>query len=317
MQAVWLENNQISLREVPKPAKPGEALIRIRRAGICGTDLELVRGYYPFTGIPGHEFVGEVVSAPGADQAWLDARVVGEINAVCGYCEQCRGGRPTHCEQRTVLGIKNRDGVFAEYVNLPLENLHRVPDSVSDEMAVFTEPLAAALEIQQQVHIQPTDRILLVGAGRLGQLIAQTLALTGAGLRVLARHPLQKKLLTDRGIKLIDEADIQPWRWDLVVEATGSTAGFDIARKAIRPRGTFVLKSTYKGEMTLNLSSVVVDEINIVGSRCGPFEPALRLMEQKLVDPTVLVAAEFGLAEALRAFDEAAKTGMLKVLVRP
>ena len=337
MQAVWLENNQISLRDVPKPAKPGEALIRIRRAGICGTDLELVRGYYPFTGIPGHEFVGEIVSLPESDNSsrWsfqsqaptgcfaktLEStelrRVVGEINAACGYCEQCRGGRPTHCEQRTVLGIKDRDGVFAEYINLPLENLHPVPDSVPDEMAVFTEPLAAALEIQQQVHIQPTDRILLVGAGRLGQLIAQTLALTGAGLRVLARHPLQKKLLTDRGIELIDEADIQPWRWDVVVEATGSTAGFDIARKAIRPRGTFVLKSTYKGEMTLNLSSVVVDEINIVGSRCGPFEPALRLMEQKLVDPTVLIAAEFGLSEALRAFDEAGKTGLLKVLVKP
>ena len=323
MQAVWLENNALSFRDVPPPQNRNEVLIRIRRAGICGTDLELVRGYYPFTGIPGHEFVGEVVDMPDASTAlgtgktWLGARVVGEINASCGECEQCRGGRPTHCEKRTVLGITRRDGVFAEYVNLPLENLHRVPDSVPDEMAVFTEPLAAALEIQQQVQIHPTDRILLIGAGRLGQLIAQTLALTGADLRVLARHPLQKKLLTDRGIKLIDEVDIQPWRWDVVVEATGSTAGFDIARKAIRPRGTLVLKSTYKGEMTLNLSSIVVDEINIVGSRCGPFEPALRLMEQKMVDPTVLIAAEFGLSEGLLAFDEAAKAGMLKVLMSP
>jgi threonine dehydrogenase-like Zn-dependent dehydrogenase len=315
MKAVWLENNTLSLQDVPLPQNHNEALIRIRQAGICGTDLELVRGYYPYTGIPGHEFVGEVIEAPG--ETWLGTRVVGEINATCGECEQCRGGRPTHCEQRTVLGINNRDGAFAEYINLPLENLHRVPDSVSDEMAVFTEPLAAALEIQQQVQIHPADRILLVGAGRLGQLIAQTLALTGADLRVLARHPLQKKLLSERGIKLIDEADIQPWRWDVVVEATGSTAGFEIARKAIRPRGTFVLKSTYKGEMTLNLSSIVVDEINIVGSRCGPFQAALRLMEQKMVDPTVLIAAEFGLSEALRAFDEAAKTGMLKVLVKP
>lgn len=325
MQALWLENKHLEMREVPKPAKSGEALIRVRRAGVCGTDLELVKGYYPFTGILGHEFVGEVVSLPGDVQSRetlestlnIGARVVGEINAACGECEQCRGGRPTHCEQRTVLGITNRNGVFAEYVNLPLENLHRVPDSVPDEMAVFTEPLAAALEIQQQVQIHPTDRVLLIGAGRLGQLIAQTLALTGADLRVLARHPLQKKLLTDRGIKLIDEAEIQPWRWDVVVEATGSTAGFEIARKAIRPCGTFVLKSTYKGDMTLNLSSIVVDEINIVGSRCGPFGPALRLMEQGMVDPTLLIAAEFSLAEALRAFDEAAKTGMLKVLVRP
>jgi threonine dehydrogenase-like Zn-dependent dehydrogenase len=330
MKAVWLENNRLDFRDVPQPQNPNEALIRIRLAGVCGTDLEMVNGYYPFAGIPGHEFVGEIVSLPDSkvSRLWntqqlesLDSakpkRVVGEINASCGNCEQCWGGRPTHCEKRTVLGIKDRDGIFAEYTSLPLENLHLVPDSVSDEMAVFTEPLAAALEIQQQVQIDPTDRVLLVGAGRLGQLIAQTLALTGADLRVLARHPLQKKLLTDRGIRLIDEADIQPWRWDVVVEATGSTAGFDIARRAVRPRGTFVLKSTYKGEMTLNLSPLVVDEINIVGSRCGPFEPALRLMEQKMVDPTVLIAAEFALTEGLRAFDEAAKTGMLKVLVRP
>ncbi len=315
MQALWLENNALALRDIPRPEKNNEALIKVRVAGICGTDLEMVKGYYPFTGVPGHEFVGEVVDC--ADPRWLGARVVGEINASCGNCEQCRGGRPTHCENRSVLGILNRDGVFADYVNLPLENLHRIPDSVSDEMAVFTEPLAAALEIQQQVQIHPTDRVLLVGAGRLGQLIAQTLALTGADLRVLARHALQKQLLTERGIRLIDEEDVQPWRWDVVVEATGSPAGFDLARKAIRPRGTFVLKSTYKGAMSLNLSSIVVDEINLVGSRCGPFEPALRLMEQKKVDPTVLIAARFTLAEAQRAFDEAARAGMLKVLVSP
>ncbi len=315
MQALWLENNHIDLRDVPVSARPGEALIKIRTAGICGTDLELVRGYYPYTGIPGHEFVGEVVEAP--DLAWLGARVVGEINAMCRQCEQCRNGRPTHCENRSVLGIINRDGAFAEYMRLPLENLHRVPASVSDEAAVFTEPLAAALEIQQQVQIRPTDRVLLVGAGRLGQLIAQTLALTGCDLRVVARHKYQRDLLTARGIRLIEEADVQPWRWDVVVEATGSPSGFDLARKAIRPRGTFVLKSTYAGNLTLNMSSIVVDEINIVGSRCGPFEPALRLLAQNEVDPTVLVAAEYRLGEALQAFEAAGKTGMLKVLVHP
>lgn len=315
MQALWLENNHIDLREVPIPANPAEALIKVRRAGICGTDLELVRGYYPYTGIPGHEFVGEVVESP--DPAWLGARVAGEINAVCGQCEQCRQGRPSHCESRSVLGIINRHGVFAEYVRLPLANLHRVPDSVPDEAAVFTEPLAAALEIQQQIQIHPSDRVLLVGAGRLGQLIAQTLALTGCDLRVVARHPLQKSLLAARGIRLIDEVDVQPWRWDVVVEATGSPSGFDLARKAVRPRGTFVLKSTYKGEMTLNLSPIVVDEINIIGSRCGPFAPALRLLEKKLVDPTVLVSAEFSLSDALAAFASAEASGMLKVLVRP
>ena len=316
MQALWLEDRQIKLRaDVCQSNKPTEALIHIRKAGICSTDLELVKGYYPYTGIPGHEFVGDVVNAP--DKSWMGQRVVGEINAVCGACEACRNGRSTHCENRTVLGIVNRDGVFAEYTSLPLENLHRVPDSVSDEAAVFTEPLAAALEIQQQIQVKPADRVLLIGAGRLGQLIAQTLALTGCGLCVVARHKHQRQLLSARGIRLITEDVIQSRRWDIVVEATGSPGGFSLARQAIRPRGALVLKSTYKGEMSVNFSSIVVDEINIVGSRCGPFEPALRLMESKQVDPTVLIDSEFALGEALKAFEHAAETGVLKVLVRP
>jgi threonine dehydrogenase-like Zn-dependent dehydrogenase len=316
MLALWLENNKIDVRDVTLLRKPGEALIKIRKAGICSTDLELVKGYYPYTGILGHEFVGEVVEANGENRASrIGQRVVGEINVVCNQCEQCRNGRSTHCENRTVLGIVNRDGTFAEYTQLPITNLHRVPDSVPDEMAVFTEPLAAALEIQQQIQIKASDRVLLVGAGRLGQLIAQTLALTGCHLRVVARHAHQQSLLQARGIQLIEEENIQPWRWDVVVEATGSPSGFALARKAIRPRGTLVMKSTYKGEMSVNFSSIVVDEINIIGSRCGPFAPALRLMESRQVDPTVLIASEFKLKDALRAFEHAAETGVLKVLV--
>ena len=313
MQAIWLENNQISMRDVPQPKKPNEALIKIRKAGICSTDLELVKGYYPYTGILGHEFVGEVVNA--SDSALIGSRVVGDINAVCGLCEACRNGRPTHCENRTVLGITNRDGIFAEYTTLPLENLHLVPDSVSDEMAVFTEPLAAALEIQEQIQIKPTDRVLVIGAGRLGQLIAQTLALTGCNLHVVARHSQQQNLLTARKIRITSEAEIQPHKWDIVVEVTGSSAGFNLARKAIRPRGTLVMKSTYKGDVTMNFSSIVVDEINIIGSRCGPFEPALRLMEKREVDPTVLIADEYSLSNGLKAFEKAAQPGVLKVLV--
>ncbi len=313
MQALWLEDNQISLRDVSQPNKPNEALIKIRKMGICSTDLELVKGYYPYTGILGHEFVGEVVS--GADKTWIGQRVVGEINATCGKCEACLHGRPTHCENRTVLGILNRDGVFAEYTTLPIENLLRVPDSVTDEMAVFTEPLAAALEIQQQIQIRPTDRVLLVGAGRLGQLIAQTVALTGCDLHVVARHAQQQNLLTARGIHLITEAEIQPRKWDIVVEATGSPDGFNLARKAIRPRGTMVLKSTYKGEMNVNFSSIVVDEINLIGSRCGPFEPALRLMEKREVDPTVLIAEEYKLDDVVNGFEHAGRAGVLKVLI--
>jgi len=332
MKCLWLENNEVSLRAVPPPDRPGEALVRVRLAGICATDLELVKGYYPHTGILGHEFVGELVRTPtapppspefaksgerGREALEVGKRVVGEINAACGHCEQCQNGRPTHCENRTVLGIVAREGAFAEYLTLPVENLHAVPAGVPDEAAVFTEPLAAALEIREQVHIQPTDRVLVVGAGRLGQLVAQVLALTGCDLRVLARQNRQQELLEARGIRPIAAADIQPWRWDVVVEATGSPDGFEVARKAVRPRGTLVLKSTYKGNLTANFSSLVVDEITLVGSRCGPFEPALRLLESREVNPLPLIEAEFALEDGLKAFRMAGEPGRLKVLLKP
>lgn len=313
MKALWLEDRSLSVRDRPDPSAEGEALVRVRLSGICGTDLELVRGYYPFTGIIGHEFVGEVVGS--SDPSWTGARVVGEINASCGHCESCTAGRPTHCENRTVLGISGRDGVHAEYVNLPLTNLHRVPDSVRDEAAVFTEPIAAAVEILQQVHVQPSDRVLLVGAGRLGQLVAQVLALTGARLRVVAKHEAQKALLAARGIETIEAADVEPRRWDVVVEATGSPSGFDLAAGAVRPRGTIVLKSTYRGEVTLALAPFVVDEITVVGSRCGPFAPALRLLERGDVDPLALISARYPLADAVEAMEAAAKPGVMKVLL--
>ena len=317
MKALWLEDQHLSLRDVPVPdaADGGEALIRVRLSGICGTDLELTRGYYPYAGIPGHEFVGDVVDAP--DPEWIGARVVGEINDACGTCATCRAGRPTHCESRSVLGIVARDGVHAEYTSLPLANLHRVPDSVSDDAAVFTEPLAAALEILEQVHVVPTDRVLLVGAGRLGQLIAQVLALTGADLHVVARHALQGALLGARDIPTIAEEAVEPRIYDVVVEATGSPDGLAVARRAVRPRGTLVLKSTYAGEVTLDLSPFVVDEITIVGSRCGPFAPALRLLQRGEVDPTVLIAQRFGLERGVEAFARAAERGMMKVLLEP
>lgn len=315
MKALWLEERELSVREVPVPAADGEALIRVLVSGVCGTDLELARGYYPFTGVIGHEFVGEVVESP--DPAWIGARVVGEINADCGGCEACRAGRPTHCENRTVLGIAGRDGAHAEYLRLPLGNLHRVPDGVSDEAAVFTEPIAAAVEILQQVHVLPTDRVLLVGAGRLGQLVAQVLALTGARLRVVAKHDAQKALLAARGIETIEPEEIEPRRWDIVVEATGSPSGFELAAAALRPRGTLVLKSTYRGEITLALAPFVVDEITIIGSRCGPFAPALRLLERGEVDPTALIAETYPLDRAVEAMEAAGRPGTMKVLLRP
>jgi 2-desacetyl-2-hydroxyethyl bacteriochlorophyllide A dehydrogenase len=315
VKALWLEGGALSVRERLVPAAGGEALVRVRLSGICGTDLELARGYYPFTGIIGHEFVGDVVESP--DPAWIGARVVGEINVSCGECEACLAGRPTHCERRTVLGIDGRDGAHAEFLRLPVRNLHRVPDSVPDESAVFTEPLAAAVEILEQVRVLPEDRVLLVGAGRLGQLVAQVLALTGARLRVVAKHRIQKELLSARGIETIEPEEVEPRRWDIVVEATGSPSGFDLAARALRPRGTLVLKSTYRGEVTLALAPFVVDEITIVGSRCGPFAPALGLLERAEVDPLPLIARRYPLAQAVEAMEEAARPGTMKVLLRP
>ncbi len=329
MQALWLENNQLTYQNnLPKP-KPlhGEALVRVRIAGICATDLELLKGYYTYKGILGHEFVGEIVEAVDAPER-IGERVVGEINTACGKCfrclsfpsknsniEICLRGQSTHCEQRTVLGIVNRNGAFAEYLCLPLKNLITVPPSIPDEAAVFTEPLAAALEIQEQVTIRPSSHVLIVGAGRLGQLIAQTLVLTGCDLEVVARYDKQRQLLATRQIKWIDEKTIQKRTFDIVIEATGSIEGFTLARHAVRPRGTIILKSTFKGELPINLSALVVDEITLVGSRCGPFMPALRLLENKLIAPTLLIDERFPFDKALQAFERAVQSGTLKVLL--
>ena len=314
MRALWLEDQRLSWREAapePRPL-PGEALVRVRLAGICGTDLELLRGYYPYTGIPGHEFIGEVAQAE--DARLIGQRVAGEINIVCGACESCRCGRSSHCERRSVLGIRGRDGAFAEYLSLPAANLHFVPDGVPDEAAVFVEPLAAALRIQEQVPISPDSRVLVIGAGRLGQLIAQTLALTGCDLRVVARHPRQRRLLAERGIPTVEDWPTR--HFDLVVEATGSPSGFDLARQAVRPCGTLALKSTYRGALSVDFSALVVDEITVIGSRCGPFGAALRLLERKAVDPRGLIEAELPLESGVEAFELAGRPGVMKVLLR-
>lgn len=317
MKALWLENQKLSVRDdlsIPQPPQ-GEALVRVLLAGVCGTDLEMAEGYYPYSGVPGHEFVGEVVTT--ADESLIGRRVVGEINAVCGRCESCRAGRPTHCTNRTVLGIKGRNGAFAEYLTLPQANLRLVPDSVSTEAAVFVEPLAAALQIQQQVWIRPEDRVLLVGAGRLGQLIAQSLVPTGCGLTVVARYPRQRRLLWEKGISVIPDESVPAAYYDVVIDATGSPSGFGLAVRAVRPRGTLVLKSTYRGEVSADLSSLVVNEITVIGSRCGSFDQALRLLEWGSVDPSALIDAEYPLAQAAEAYERSGQPGALKVLIRP
>lgn len=314
MKGIWLENNQLQIRTdipIPEPS-PGEALVRVLCAGICNTDLELKRGYYPYTGILGHEFVGLVEQGP---EHLVNQRVVGEINAVCGQCRFCRSGQPTHCENRTVLGIVNRNGAFANYLCLPVENLHPVPDHVSTEVATFTEPLAAALEIQQQVRVRPDDRVLVIGDGKLGQLVAQTLALTNCDLLVVGRHQDKLANLESRGVKTGLANAVADRAFDISVECTGNAEGFALARRALRPRGTLVLKSTYAGKLSLDASSLVVDEITLIGSRCGPFPAALELLAQGRVDVKPLIHARYTLQDGLAAFERAQTRGVLKVLI--
>ncbi len=315
MRALLLGQELEIVEDYPTPEPPpGEALIRVKLAGICNTDLELVKGYMQFQGIPGHEFVGVVERAPGAEE-WQGRRVVGEINAACGHCPTCRAGRPTHCPHRTTLGIAGRDGAFAEYLTLPICNLLPVPASLPDEIAVFTEPLAAACEILQQIHVRPTDRVIVLGDGKLGLLCAQALALTGCDLTVVGHHREKLDLLAQRGIPTaLDDASVETGV-DLVVEATGHPGGYAAARRLVRPRGAIVLKSTYHGSLETNLTMVVVDEVTLVGSRCGPFAPALRLLERGLVDVVPLIQARYPLDQALTAFEHAARPGTLKILV--
>lgn len=291
---------------------PGQVLIKVRRAGICNTDLELVKGYLSFRGVLGHEFVGEVVDG---DPAWIGKRVVGEINVACGECDVCREGYPTQCRTRKTIGLKEHDGAMADYIALSTENLHLVPDSVSDDEAVFTEPLAAALQITETEPISPNDEVVLVGAGKLGMLCGRVLQLTGARVKAIARRPRQAELLAKWGIEPVALADLPRNYANVVVDCTGSAEGFEAALSLVRPRGLIHLKSTYAGLPQADLSRVVVDEIRVIGSRCGPFPAALRLLEQKVVDVTSLIDARYSLDDAMAAFAHAEKPGMLKVLL--
>lgn len=317
MKGLWLENKNLSFREdldIPE-VNEGEVLIKTRLAGICSTDLEMVKGYYPFTGVLGHEFVGTVVKAPG--HAFYEGkRVIGGINIVCGYCKTCLAGRRSHCENRRTLGISNYNGVFSEYFKIPIENLSLVPDGVEDEKAVFTELLAAALQIPTQIHVNTSDKVVIVGAGRLGLLIAQVLKLSGADVTVIVRRPEPATKLEKWGIKWAYAEDIEPGSADIVVEVTGSAQGFALSQKMVRPAGKLVLKSTFAGDVQVNLSKLVVDEVQVIGSRCGPMDGALRLLAQDLVDTDSMISAEYPLSRVLEAFKAAEVAGVLKVLIR-
>lgn len=318
MQALQFQNGQVALREVTPPRADGEALIRVRLAGICNTDLEIVRGYAGFEGTLGHEFVGVVEESPDPD--WLGQRVVGEINAGCGSCVECRAGDPRHCLGRSVLGIVGRDGAFADLLRLPVANLVRVPDEVPDDHAVLTEPLAAAGEILAQTEVGPRHRVAVLGDGKLGQLIARVLATTGCRLLLIGKHPAKLALAERVGIEVAlgEDLTIRPAeRFDLVVEATGSPAGLARALELVRPRGVLVLKSTFHGPVTIDTSRLVVDEITLLGSRCGRFDQALALLARRAVEVDSLIAARFPLCDGVAALAEAARPGVMKVLLQP
>lgn len=301
----------LRLDDVPDPVPMGDqSVLKIRKAGICNTDLELVAGYMNFSGILGHEFVGEVLEGDLAGQ-----RVVGEINVADGTCDLCQRGIPSQCRNRTTVGIAGHPGGFAEYLALTVRNLHVVPDEVSDDAAVFVEPLAAALQVTEAVHISPCDRVVVIGAGKLGLLVAQVLKLTGADLTVVVRREKPAQLLKKWGIKAVKSGELPARRAQVVVDCTGNAEGFAQALELVEPRGTIVLKSTYVGVPQADLTRVAVDEVRVVGSRCGPFDAALRLLQHQFVDVESMIERHFPLSEGLAAFEYAAQPGMLKVLL--
>ncbi len=309
-------DGELQLRDdlpVPEPG-PGEALVKVMAAGICHSDLEVVRGYMDFKGIPGHEFVGVVEEADDPDL--VDLRVVGEINCACGICSVCISGKPNHCPHRTTLGLSGRNGAFAEYLAIPTANLHVVPDTLALYSAVFVEPLAACFRITEQVHVNPRFRVAVLGDGKLGLLAAQVIRLSGCMLLAIGRHPHKLKILDRLGIRTVleDNPEIEE-RFDMVIECTGRPEGFELARSILNPAGIIVQKSTYVDKVNVDISRLVVDEIQVVGSRCGPFEPAIRALLRGLINVHDLIDRRFPLEMGLQAFEYASRDEALKVIL--
>jgi threonine dehydrogenase-like Zn-dependent dehydrogenase len=317
MLALRYERGQLAVAEVAKPRGGGEAVVRVTLSGICNTDVEIVRGYAGFEGTLGHEFVGVVESAPG--ESLKGRRVVGEINAGCGRCALCAGNDPRHCPNRTVLGIAGRDGAHAEFLRLPVVNLLPVPDDVPDKYAVFCEPLAAACGIMERVEVGRETRVAVIGDGKLGLLCAQALALSSRSVLLVGKHPEKLRIAAARGIETatLDKVRARAREFDVAVEASGAESGFSLAMDLLRPRGVLVLKSTFKGATLMETTRIVVDEISVVGSRCGRFEPALELLRTGAVDVESLISEEYALADGFRAMKRATRRGVIKVLLRP
>ncbi len=332
MKALRYENHELSVTDVSPPRVDGEALVRVTLSGICNTDLEIARGYAGFQGTLGHEFVGVIEDLSEARESARSGsatqpsftitpgeRVVGEINAGCGFCDLCRAGDPRHCANRSVLGIVGRDGAHAEFLKLPLVNLIPVPDEIPDEHAVFTEPLAAACGILERVEIGEHARVAVVGDGKLGLLCAQVLKTTGAPVTLIGKHSGKLAIAARRGIETIqlDEAQKRSREFDVAVEASGSPKGFRLALDLLRPRGALVLKSTFHGATEIDAAPLVVNEISVIGSRCGRFAPALELLRTGAVEVDSLISEELDLVEGVRAMQLAAEPGVMKVLLRP
>ncbi len=315
MQTLYWNGHRLRLDAAyPTPqADEQTALVRVRLSGICSTDLQIFQGYMGFQGVPGHEFVGEVHDGPAH---LVGTRVVGEINFACGRCAVCARGLGRHCPKRRVMGILNANGSFAEYLTVPVGNLHPVPDSITDEEAVFTEPLAAAFEILQQLHLQPMDTVVVLGDGKLGLLCAQVLHSTGAQVCLVGKHRRKLQVLHKLGLRTALLADWQPTPADVVVEATGSTAGLKLAMDTVRPRGTLVLKSTVAADHTISLAPLVINEVTVIGSRCGPFPPALRALAHQRVTVAPFIDKIYPLTAGSDAVGHAARPGTLKILLR-
>ena len=304
------------MREVDKPTRaPGEALIKVLLAGICGTDREILKGYSGFRGIPGHEFVGRVVECDNSQ--WIGQRVVGEINLACGRCEWCAKGLGRHCPHRTVLGIVNHDGAFAEFLTLPVVNLHRVPEEISDQAATFVEPVAAAAEILEQMRLAPGTPVAIIGDGRLGLVTAQVLKHAGAQVTLIGRHAWKLDLARAWGVRVLSEGDgeLTAGSFPVTVEATGSPRGIGEALRLVAARGTVVMKSTFHGAAQFDATKLVVDEVTLLGSRCGLFAPALALLRHGHVTVHHLVSKVFPLEQGLQAFEYLDHTSALKVLL--
>lgn len=314
MKSLYYDGNNAECRELPMPGPvPGESVIELLAGGICRTDLEICRGYMGFAGVLGHEFVGRALDGPHEGM-----RVVGEINAACGSCGLCRMGLRGHCAHRTVLGIAGRNGAFAEYFMLPHENLIPVPGSLTDEEAVFTEPLAAALEIREQLELPPSWDIAVIGDGRLAYLAAQVLRISGNSVFIFGKHESKLEQFRKIGIETVSEDDARyAAKFPVVVECSGHPAGMERAMRLLRPRGTLVLKSTYHGKPGIDLARIVVSEWKVLGSRCGPFQPALRLLAGKGIEVMSMISGKYHLSEGCRALQAAARPESRKVLLYP